>query len=206
MKKIGIYSGTFDPVHEGHLAFARAAVEKCGLDKVFFLVEPRPRRKQGVKALEHRSEMVRLAVEHEPKFGSILLEQQRFTATDTLPVLQRRFAGAELHMLMGDDMLAHFAEWPHVEELISGIRFVIGVRNLTAAEVKRRIGIVQKTRGGLTMSYQLFQAPAAGYSSSLIRRQIKSGKQPDGLSEQVFTYIRARGLYQPSESSSSSSK
>lgn len=205
MKKIGIYSGTFDPVHEGHLAFARAAVEKCGLDKVFFLVEPRPRRKQGVKALEHRAEMVRLAVEHEPGFGSILLEQQRFTVTDTLPVLQQRFTGAELYMLMGDDMLAHFAEWPHVEELISGIRFVIGVRNHTAAEVKRRIGIVQKTRG-LVMDYQLFQAPAAEYSSSVIRRQVKSGKQPDGLPGQVFEYIRAQGLYQSSESSSSSSK
>lgn len=203
MKKVGIYSGTFDPVHEGHLAFAREAIKQCNLDKVFFLVEPRPRRKQGVKAFEHRVEMVRLAIKDEPKLGSIVLGQQRFTPTDTLPVLQERFKDAELHMLMGDDMLAHFADWPHVEELIENIQFVIGVRAYSESEVKRRIGTVQKTRG-LVMNYQLFQAPSAEFSSSKARQQIKKGEQSQGLASAVLDYIREQGLYEDKGSSSKS--
>ncbi len=198
MKRVGIYSGTFDPIHEGHMAFAREALEKCQLEKVFFLVEPRPRRKQGVKALEHRDEMVRLAVRNEPKLGSILLGQQRFSAVDTLPVLLERFKGAELYMLMGDDMLAHFADWPHVEDLVEHIQFTIGLRHHTKAEVKRRLDIIQRTRG-LTMRYQLFQADLPEFSSSDIRQQIKQGKNPAGLIPAVRQYIENHGLYASSK-------
>ena len=203
MKRVGIYSGTFDPVHDGHLAFAREALKQCKLDKVFFLVEPRPRRKQGVKALEHRDEMVRLAIKDEPKFGSIMLGQQRFTAVNTLPVLQERFKGAELHMLMGDDMLAHFADWPHVEELVNQIQFVIGIRNHREADVLKRLEIIQNTRG-MAMRYKLFQAPNAEYSSREVRRQIKKGQLPDGMSSKVLRYIEKQGLYSAVESSAKS--
>lgn len=198
MKKVGIYSGTFDPIHEGHLALARGALAQCGLDKVFFLVEPRPRRKQGVKALEHRDEMVRLAIKGEPRFGSILLGQQRFSAVDTLPVLLERFRGAELYMLMGDDMLAHFADWPHVEDLVEHIQFTIGLREHTETEVKRRLAIIQKTRG-LAMRYNLFQAAKPEFSSSAIRQQIKQGEIPSGLTPAVRRYIQDQGLYASSK-------
>ncbi|MBI3337871.1 adenylyltransferase/cytidyltransferase family protein [Candidatus Saccharibacteria bacterium] len=119
--RIGIYSGTFDPVHDGHIAFANAALKQCNLDKIFFLVEPRPRRKQGVKAFEHRTEMVRLAIKNEHSLGSIVLNQQRFTPADTLPLLTERFKGADLYMLIGDDMLDHLAGWPHVECLLQSV-------------------------------------------------------------------------------------
>jgi nicotinate-nucleotide adenylyltransferase len=200
MKRVGIYSGTFDPVHEGHVAFAREAIRQCGLDKVFFLVEPRPRRKQGVKALEHRAEMVHLAIKNEPKFGSIVLEQQRFTPVDTLPVLQERFKGTELYMLMGDDWLAHFVGWPHVEQLMSQIRFAVGLRNQTEKEVIKRLDLIQKIRGQ-TMNYKLFQVSSPEFSSSRIRQAIKKGKEPIGLMAEVQVYIRKQGLYSDKGSS-----
>jgi nicotinate-nucleotide adenylyltransferase len=193
-KKIGIYSGTFDPVHEGHVAFALAAQEQCGLDKVFFLVEPRPRRKQGVKALEHRDAMVSLAIKHHPQLGSIRLGQQRFTAVDTLPVLQERFKGAELCMIMGDDMLAHFANWPHVDQLAASITFVIGIRTHTKPEVIQRIAIIQKTRGFM-LRHELFQAPRAEVSSTKVRIGLKRGQDVQGLDPVVRKYIARHGLY-----------
>lgn len=193
-KRIGIYSGTFDPVHEGHLAFAHEAMEQAGLDKVFFLVEPRPRRKQGVKAFEHRFQMVQLSIKDEPNFGAIMLEQQRFTATDTLPILTERFKGAELYMLMGDDMLSHFADWPHVEKLMSSVQFVIGLRHLDAKEVRRRVDLVQRTRG-LAMQYRQFQAPEPVYASSKIRAAIRRGQQPAGILPAVQAYIESERLY-----------
>lgn len=201
MKKVGIYSGTFDPVHEGHVGFATAALEQCSLDKVFFLVEPRPRRKQGVKALEHRNAMVELAIKSHKKLGNIRLEQQRFTTVDTLPVLQERFKGAELFMLMGDDMLAHFADWPHVEQLAESITFIIGVRKYTKAEVERLVSIIQKTRG-FVLRHQLFQAPEADCASSKIRLRIKRGQTPDGLHPDVLRYIAKNGLYASSNDGS----
>lgn len=194
MKKIGIYSGTFDPIHEGHVAFAEEAVSQCGLEKVFFLVEPRPRRKQGVKALEHRDEMVRLAIRDSSLLGSIQLGQQRFTAVDTLPVLKQRFAGAQLHMLMGDDMLMHFADWPHVEELVDELYFVIGIRNSTEDEVTRRIDILRRTRG-MDIRYKLFHAKSPQFASSKIKLDIKMGRYPQGLRQEVYDYIKDNGLY-----------
>ena len=67
--RVGIYPGAFDPVHKGHIAFALAAITAHQLDKVFFLPEPSPRHKQGVKALDHRVEMVRLATANDPRIG-----------------------------------------------------------------------------------------------------------------------------------------
>lgn len=194
MKKVGIYPGTFDPIHMGHLALAKEAIKQNKLDKLFFLVEPRPRRKQGVKALEHRNEMVRLALQDEPLMGSIQLNQQRFTATETLPVLVKRFKDAEIIMLMGDDLLAHFAEWSHVEMLIDQLRFSIGVRSSREAEIRQRLDIIQQTTGR-RMRVTLFQAPLSRYSSRIIRHEIKKGNKPDGLPSRVRKYIDSERLY-----------
>lgn len=197
MKKVGIYSGTFDPVHEGHLAFARAALEKQNLDKVFFLVEPRPRRKQGVKAFEHRSAMVRLATAKEPKFGNIILQQQRFTSTETLPVLRRRFRGAKLYMLMGDDWLAHFGSWPQVDQLVNGVEFIIGLKQQSKETVEHQIEALRQTKG-LDMRYQLLSVDLPSYSSSKIKRSLRAGHTPQGLPASVLEYIIREGLYAPS--------
>jgi len=194
MKKIGIYPGTFDPVHMGHLALAREAMKQNNLDKLFFLVEPRPRRKQGVKALEHRNEMVRLALMDEPHMGSIQLNQQRFTAVETLPVLDQRFKDAEIIMVMGDDLLIHFAEWSHVEKLIDRLRFAIGIRSSREAEIKQRLDIIRQTTGR-AMRVMLFQAPASQFSSRTIRLEIKCGNKPEGLPPRVLKYIDNTGLY-----------
>ena len=201
MKKVGIFSGTFDPVHEGHLTFAREAMTQCELDKVFFLVEPRPRRKQGVKAFEHRNAMVRIAIRHDAVLGSIVLEQQRFTAAETLPVLKQRFRGAELHMLMGDDWLSHFADWPHVEDLVRDVWFVVGLRRYDRQEVEHRLGTIQRTRG-LAMRYQLFRPSHTEFSSQAIRRSLRQGDHPAGLPPGVPEYIAQHGLYTPSSGSS----
>ena len=187
------------------MAFAKDAISQCGLDKVFFLVEPRPRRKQGVKAFEHRAEMVRLALKEEPKLGRIVLEQQRFTPIETLPVLQKRFEGAELYLLMGDDGLGHFAtaDWPHVEYLVENIKFAIGLREYSRQETEKRIAILQETHGW-RMDHKLFRAPKADFSSSKIKQQIKKGQTPTGLAKNVLSYIRTQNLYGRSGSSSKS--
>jgi nicotinate-nucleotide adenylyltransferase len=194
MKKVGIYSGTFDPIHVGHLGFAHEAVDQCGLDKVFFLIEPSPRRKQGVKAFEHRVRMVQLAIQDEPRFGSIMLEQQRFTVADTLPALLKRFEGAELCLLIGDDGLSRLGDWPQIERLLKSVILIVGLRRLKKTEAKQHIETVLHTRG-LKLRYKMFETPESKISSSNIKRSLKAGHIPSGLPTPVAEYIDSQGLY-----------
>lgn len=198
MKKIGIFSGTFDPVHLGHIAFAKEACQQAGLERVYFLVEPRPRRKQGVKALEHRVEMVNLAIANETKLGLIILKQARFNVAETLPVLQARFAGRGIYMLLGEDVLSHFAHWPQIEQLTQAVKFIIGIRKHDEAEVKQRIQTVEKVRA-VSVRYNTFKFTHNDYSSTAIRHSIKQGKDPVGLDASVYNYIQTVSLYTPQE-------
>lgn len=196
MKRIGVFAGSFDPVHEGHLAFARQAIQECTLEKVFFLVEPRPRRKQGVRALEHRAKMVQLAVKYEDRMGSIMLDQTRFTVAETLPMLKARFKGAELHLLFGDDVLRHLTGWPHIEELLSGVGFVIGVRSNTGVGIRATIKSLEKTRG-IKINYAIFKSLAPAVSSTRIRLALKRGNETTEVPKAVLEYISSNHLYGP---------
>ncbi len=198
VKKIGIYSGTFDPPHAGHVAFAREAAQQAGLDKVFFLVEPRPRRKQGVKALEHRLRMVQLAVADEPRLGSIVLEQGRFSVAETWPPLKARFKGSRLYFLLGDDMLKHFNDhdWPQLDTFMDEVEFVIGVRHGNLAAVRARIKLLEQTRAH-SLRHTLFESPHMDMSSRRIKAALKKGEPTPGIPERVRMYIDEQGLYAP---------
>jgi nicotinate-nucleotide adenylyltransferase len=193
MKRVGIFSGTFDPVHNGHLQFASDALDRAGLDKVFFLIEPRPRRKQGVKAFEHRLQMVQLAVAGDPALGTIVLEQAQFTPNETLPILKARFEGAALHMLMGDDMLKHLGDWPHVDDLIKDTCFIIGVRH-DEHEALSRIKSLEQTRG-LSFQYKIFKSTYSAISSSKVKAELRRTGASPSIPDEVQDYIRTHNIY-----------
>lgn len=196
MKRVGIYAGTFDPVHAGHVAFAERALEQ-GLDMVYFLPEPRPRRKQGVRALEHRVGMIEVATQSHDKLGVIHLKQARFTPHETLPVLQRRFPGAEITLLFGDDVLRHIASWPLVEELVTSVRLLIATRTENQEEIARKFDVLRSVTG-LEFSYQIVEAPHNHVSSSQVRGRLRKGERlVSGLSDPVAEYIKKHRLYRP---------
>lgn len=199
-RKVGFLSGTFDPIHEGHIVFAETALKQMGLEKVFFLVEPRPRRKQGVKALEHRQNMVHLAIEDKPVLGQIILNQTSFTVRDTLPTLQALYKGAEIYFLMGDDTLTYFTDvaWPEIDHFIQSVGLVIGARQRTINDIKRHLRLIEKTRK-LKINYQLLKTTAAIQNSTTIRNQLRKGQHPKEVNPAVFAYIQLHGLYAPSE-------
>lgn len=197
-KKIGIYSGTFDPVHEGHISFAEEALKRCGLDKVFFLAEPRPRRKQGVRALEHREAMLTLAVKDNPRLGMIRLEQAHFSVEGTLPKLQARFEGAQMHFMMGEDVFAHLNSWPHVEDLLRNSRFIVGIREGDESQVRDVLHGIQKARG-IRFAAELLVTQQHEVASTKIRLAYKRGRQPKGVTPEVGEYIEANKLYAASE-------
>ncbi len=196
--KVGIYSGSFDPVHKGHIDFALSAVDKFGLTKVFFLPEPRPRRKQGVKAFEHRSNMIDLAIKDNPELGMIILGHKQFLVSDTLPILLERFKGAEIFMLMGDDMLDHFMLWPHVEDLINKIKFIIATRKYSKQHVQDVVNNIQSSIG-VKFNYKIIEGQNIEISSRKIRHNIKKQNDFSGLDESIEVYIKNNGLYSVGE-------
>lgn len=198
MKKIGIFSGTFDPVHAGHLAFAKQAIKTCKLDKVWFLPEPKPRRKQGVKAFEHRVKMVQLAVKSNPQFGSIVIEQARFTPHETMPVLTNRFKNSQLFMLMGEDMLGHLADWPHIKDLVGAVHLIVGCRHSNVSDVKRLLKNLNKTRG-LNFTYTAIKADYSHLSSKEVRSALRRGELPDDVPLPVARYLIKQELYTPKD-------
>ncbi len=193
MKKIGVFAGTFDPIHNGHMAFAKAALDH-GLDRVYLLPEPRPRRKQGVRALEHRLEMINLAIADEPRLGSIKLEQARFTPHETLPVLQERFKGAQIVLLFGDDVIAHIADWPHIKDLVQSVELLVAVRHHNRNKLTETFTILHQT-SGLAFDYQLIDPAQVDVSSSRVRISLRAGDTSQMISEQVAAYIRRHRLY-----------
>ena len=197
-QRIGIFSGTFDPVHDGHVGFAEAAIKDAKLDRVYFMVERRPRRKQGVKAFEHRQAMVQLAIDDRAQLGSIITEQPQFSAHETLPLLRKRFGDVTLVLLAGDDMLSHMNDWPHVEELFKEVEFVFGVRGQKALALKR-IQTIQETRG-ISFEYSFIEPGLNNVSSSRIRSQIKHSERPSYVHERVAKYIESEGLYSSADS------
>lgn len=198
MRKVGIFSGTFDPVHEGHLKFAVNTMAECGLEKVFFMVEPWPRRKQGVKAYEHRLEMVRCALKNYPNLGMIILSNNRFTVEDTLPKLKARFTKAQIYMLMGDDMLQNLITWPKLEQLLDHITLAIGQRELDGPDIRQKIKNIEQTKSAI-IDYQLIPR-GVRVSSRQIKSELRAGHRPEALPEAVFNYIKQRGLYSASSS------
>lgn len=196
MKKIGIYAGSFDPVHGGHIAFAESALLH-DLDKVYFLVEPRPRRKQGVRAYEHRLAMTKIAAKNSPDIGVIQLEQAQFTPHETLPLLAARFKGSELVLLFGDDvikhMVDHLAQWPHLEEIADSASLLIAARHHQSAELSE--GIESLKQYGVRFRYSFVEPNVSDISSSKIRLALKRKQKVTGLLPEVLEYASINKLY-----------
>lgn len=151
VKKVGIYSGVFDPIHNGHISFARKAAHELGLDRVFFMAEPRPRRKHDSSDLKHRLAMVKLALKDHKELGLLSLDHPQFDIHLTLPWLEQKFADTELHLLMGTDLFGFIHTWPDFDLLQDRMKLVVGQREgeSSAASAIAHQGVVAEL-GGLS--------------------------------------------------------
>src|SRR5579884_659964 len=128
-KRIGIYPGTFDPVHAGHIAFALQALQSANLDMVYFMPERRPRAKTNVEHFAHRVAMLKQAIKPHPQFKVIELVDVSFNVERTLPKLKNMFDSKELVFLFGSDVVKNLGHWPLADRLIESSEIVIGLRN-----------------------------------------------------------------------------
>lgn len=149
--KLGLYGGSFDPIHHGHLLLARQALEELALDQILFLPAAHSPHKLARTPTpgKIRREMVAAAIDGEPGFALEDCDLKRSGpsyAIDTVTELRARWPDAEFHYLIGQDNVAKLSTWHRFEDLAREVRFVVFGRGSEApaagfASIARRVDI-----------------------------------------------------------------
>ncbi len=193
-RRIGIFSGTFDPIHIGHIEACLVSKGAFELDKVLVMIEKKPKRKEKVSDYKHRMKMAELAL---ADFDSIELfdtGEDNVTFTDTPTHLQKKFPGCQFIMITGSDMLAHMSEWPGFEEWANSQSIGVVLRsNSEEASVKK----IAKEWSKKYPKLQLSVLPAvwSPVSSSKIRNELSKSKHSDLVHRNVMNYIHEHKVY-----------
>lgn len=191
-QRIGIFSGTFDPVHKGHIAFALEAARVCRLDKVIFLPERLPRAKQNVTDIQHRLAMLRAATAEHPGLETALLRSSQFTVQQTLPEILQLCGDAKLTLLIGSDVAQTFARrWDGLGELFANVSLAIGMRHGSDPD---KITSILQTLGATqpqAVRYTFISSPNATAASSHVR----TGRQSAAITPATASYMQKLKLY-----------
>jgi nicotinate-nucleotide adenylyltransferase len=190
--RIGIYAGTFDPVHAGHVSFALQSLEAAKLDRVYFLPERRPRAKQGVEHFGHRVAMLQRALKPYKKFEVLELVDVSFSMQRTLPELQKLFADSQLVFLFGSDVVTQLPDWPHVDKLLKTSEVVVGMRSQDDEQKLREALAAWEVR---PLALTLFHSYAPHVSSGKIREALRFRKKVPGVLKSVERYSDKHWLY-----------
>ncbi len=194
--RIGIFGGTFDPVHVGHLVVAEELRHVLALDRVLFVPAGEPPHKpdQELSDDDHRLAMLGLAVAGNPAFEISTVDLDRagpsYTA-DTIALLSRDRA-ASLVLLMGADSLRDLPTWHDPGRIASLAELGVASRPGVTLDVGELVRAVPEAQGRIF----LVPTPAIGVSSSDIRRRVAAGEPIRyQVPEAVEAYIADRGLY-----------
>lgn len=189
--KVGLFFGSFNPIHIGHLIIANYIIENSDLTQIWFVVTPQNPFKNKSTLLKdhHRLEMVNLAIEKYPHFRSSSVEftlpKPSYTI-DTLVVLKEKYPSYDFVLLMGEDNLNSFHKWKNYEQILKyHSLFVYPRRNS-----------IQKEQTLVNPNIHKISAPIIEISSTLIRSMIKEHKNVRPmLPPEVFNYIDGSNLY-----------
>jgi nicotinate-nucleotide adenylyltransferase len=194
LRKIGLFGGTFDPVHTGHLILAESLLGDAGLDSILFVpASVPPHKPEGAASLaEDRLAMVRLAIDGNPGFRASDIELRRTGASytvDTLAELQASndWTDAEWFLILGADMLADLPNWRNPDEIVRRASLL----------VMERPGFERQTiQTSFSRAASFVRTPLLDISSTQVRKRIREGLSIRyWVPADVGTYIREKGLY-----------
>jgi len=192
MNRLGIYAGTFDPVHSGHIAFALQALQAAQLDKIYFLPERQPRGKPGSTHFGHRVAMLKRALAPYKQFEILELVDVNFSVQRTLPQLKKQFESSALVFLFGSDVVARLADWQNAERLLSGGELVIGLRN---QDDRASLHAIIETWPAQPKVVNILASYAPKVSSGKVRAALRRHQSAKGVLTSVERYSNHHWLY-----------
>jgi len=188
--KVGLYFGSFNPIHTGHLIIANYVVQHTGIDQLWFIVSPQNPLKKSASLLNeyHRLFLVQVSIEDEPSLKASDIEfrlpKPSYTI-DTLTYLQEKYPSHEFSVLMGSDSYENLSSWKNYEQLIKNYPVIVYERPGFAATKKYDAG-----------QFTFLKAHLLEISGTYIRKNIREGKSIRYLvPEKVRTEIEQNGYY-----------
>jgi nicotinate-nucleotide adenylyltransferase len=190
-ERIGVFGGTFDPIHNAHIDIARAALAEAHLDRIIFVVSARPPHKQGgpYASPEDRCAMVAAAVQENPRFEISRVEIDREGPSymvDTLDEIAKMHPDAALFLIIGLDSFLDLPKWKDPESILSRARLL----------VIRRPNLSDEAPIPLKGRYDVLAFPETALSSTEVRdRIVAEAPFEDLVPPPVARLIRERGIY-----------
>jgi nicotinate-nucleotide adenylyltransferase len=197
-ERVGLFGGTFDPPHVGHLILASEAQSQLDLTRVLWTVTPDPPHKQdqSITSLEHRLAMVKLAIQDEPSFELSDIELSRpgpHYTVDTIRLLAQENPNAEIVPIIGGDSLNDLPTWHKPKELLYAAHWV-GVMRRPGEETN--LEALEQELPGISAKVHYVEAPLLEIASREIRERAAQGKPfRYYLPESVYEYIERHHLY-----------
>lgn len=195
--RIGIFAGTFDPMHNGHLEFANTAIAKARLDKVIVVAEKEPYRKKPHASWDHRQAMIERATEavknidHDYGFAAKLAHQH--TMKDMLGVAKAHYGnGNEYWFLVGSDVFEHMHQWHDLMQAEDYGGFVVALRDDHTPEwLAAKRELVDEKLGETIV----VPSPRPHVSSSKIREEAPQKAFSEDVPPNIIEYIQSHHLY-----------
>ncbi|MDZ7639862.1 MAG: nicotinate-nucleotide adenylyltransferase [Bryobacterales bacterium] len=188
--RLGLFGGTFDPIHNAHLAVAREAADALKLQQVWFIPNAVPPHKEAGKqaSWEDRFRMVELACEADPRFAASRLERENrksYTFHTLETVRNERGAGDEIFFLIGADAFAEIGIWYRKEDVFTMVEFIVVSRpgHQYAVPPGARVHRLESLRMDV--------------SSSEIRQRLEAGDSTVPVPPAVLRYIEQNAIYRP---------
>jgi len=192
--RVGVFSGTFDPVHRGHVESCVVALGALTLDNVLILIEKKPRRKTDVAEFIDRANMMELAVSDFPSLRLVDLETDNVTTDNTLKYLEKNFPGGEYWYIVGSDTLDHIEDWPGHDKLLTSMNLCVVLRdNDDLKPVKNQIAKLQDKYKDT--QFIILPSVWSPVSSSTVKAALKKDAIITALDPAVREYIQRHQLY-----------
>ncbi|MBQ3688898.1 MAG: nicotinate-nucleotide adenylyltransferase [Bacteroidales bacterium] len=192
--KTGLYFGSFNPVHNGHLMLANYLTEYSGLDCLWFVISPQNpfKKKESLLPDYQRLELMKRAIEGYRKFSACDIEFQMPKPSytiDTLTYLHEKYPEREFYLIMGTDNLERFDHWKNYEQILKNYNLIVFPRN--------------GSDGGYLKDHpkiQIVNTPLIEVSSTFIRESIQEGKDVRFfMPEKAFEYLDEMNFYKKSK-------
>lgn len=197
--KIGILGGTFDPIHEGHIAIAEHALKAMHLDHVEFIpcFQP-PHRDQPIASPKDRLAMVKLALDHHAKLttNDIEIKQRGISYTiNTITTLQKQNPKNQYYLIVGADAFSQFDTWHEWEKIIATIDIIVLSRHDKKITTPAHVADFLK-KNGLEKHIHFSTITPIPISATQIRADLSAGKTKiSGLIDSVREYALKRKVY-----------